>query len=173
MIKKSFIKIIAYILVITGLFYNVLYAKQDTDIKEINKIDAYIVCGYYVGWITLLDFMDKRGLKPEDLKKEEDYIKFVTKLKDIFNNMYLIDSYYYVEYEIFLFDDISTVICKISKYYVYGKGINIEYVNEYYGIDYRDKLKFDGLENKDTEDKEAYNKIYKGIQKELNSLGIY
>jgi uncharacterized membrane protein YwzB len=33
MIKKSFIKIIAYILVITGLFYNLVSANQDTDIK--------------------------------------------------------------------------------------------------------------------------------------------
>jgi hypothetical protein len=69
MIKKSFIKIIAYILVIIGLFYNLVSANQDTDIKQINKIDAFILCKNYSTLATLSNLISKKIIRKEDIKE--------------------------------------------------------------------------------------------------------
>lgn len=174
MIKNNLIKIIAYIFAVTGLFYNLVSA-EDTRIRKINKIDAFIVCSYYIGGLTIEYLVENKLINKEEFKgiNPQDLMKVTTEYKDIFNSIDLVSGYYYIEYDIFLFDNVSTVNCKVSNYYIYGKGINIEYVNEYYGLYYGDKLIYDGLERADTEDRKFHNALYKGIQKELNSVGIY
>lgn len=174
MIKNNLIKILAYTLAITGLFYNLVSA-DDARIRKINKIDAFIVCSYYIGGLTIEYLVENKLINKEDFKgiNPQDLMKVTTEYKDIFNSIYFVSGYYYIEYDIFLFDNVSTVNCKVSNYYIYGKGINIEYVNEYYGLYYGDKLIYDGLERADTEDRKFHNALYKAIQQELNKVGIY
>ena len=128
MIKNNLIKILAYTLAITGLFYNLVSA-EDTRIRKINKIDAFIVCSYYIGGLTIEYLVENKLINKEDFKgiNPQDLMKVTTEYKDIFNSIYLVSGYYYIEYDIFLFDNVSTVNCKISNYYIISLDIIIIY----------------------------------------------
>ena len=136
-------------------------------LKQINKIDAFILCKNYSTLATLSNLISKKIIRKEDIKEGEDitkFIKIVTQTREIFHNIYLYEGYYYIDYDILLLNDLSKVECKINRYYIYGKGIEIYYLNEFYNIKYmEDAFIFKGFELKETEAQEIYKKEYNYI----------
>jgi len=77
----------------------------------------------------------------------------------------LYDGYYYVEYDILLLGDLSKVVCKVNRYYIYGKGIEIYYMNEFYNIKYmEDNLIFEGFDLDNLEAQKQYKKQYQQVK---------